>query len=63
MAKLSAEFDRIEEDMKQLVTAVGECLEKSLDSVCKYLAEGETEEVKRLTETAHRKESERKRGR
>ena len=58
MAKLFAEFDRIEENMQQLVTAVGECLEKSLESVCKYLEEGETEEVKRLTETVHGIESE-----
>jgi len=57
MAKLFAEFDRIEENMQQLVTAVGECLEKSLESVCKYLAEGETEEVKRLTETVHGKKA------
>jgi len=58
MAKLFAEFDRIEEDMQQLVTAVGECLEKSLESVCRYLDEGETVEVKRLTEKVHKIESE-----
>ncbi len=58
MAKLFAEFDQVEADLEELTKIVGECLEKSLESIVLYLQEGETQEVAKLTDLVHSKESE-----
>lgn len=57
MKKLFRESDKLEVNLVDLAELVGKCMANSLEALCLYLEEGESQKVKVLIDTVHEYES------